>query len=215
MSPFKAILKLGTVAGNMPLWFIFSLFFVRIIYTVLKRNKINELIIIISSLVLCTFFHYIQFSYPIYISNICSGIFFFSLGHFINSKFPTIPKLVYIVILIIYISIIILYPSQVLMYDNYLIKGSYILWFIFSICGILLFILCCKTFLQKFQLLCHIGRDSLGYYVSHAFILNLVTLLNTNLFHIKPGYSLFILYISSCVIFLPLIVFYLKKYKII
>lgn len=215
LSPFKAILKFGTVAGNMPLWFIFSLVLVRIIFTFLKQRNIHELVIVISSLILCIFFHNIQFSYPIYIPNICSGIFFFALGHFINNKRPIIPQCIYIILLIIYISIIILYPSQVLMYNNYLVKGSYLLWFLFSICGILLFILCCKTYLYKSNLLCRIGQDSLGYYISHAIIINLITLLNTYLLHIKPSYFLFTLYLSSCIVLLPLIVCYLKKYKII
>lgn len=101
------------------------------------------------------------------------------------------------------------------MYNNSLIRGIYVLWFLFSICGILLFIYICKSYLYKSIFLCNFGKDSLGYYISHVIILNAITLLNVYIFHIKPGYFLFILYLFGCIMLLPLIVSGLKKYKII
>lgn len=89
LSPFKAIITSGAVAGNMPLWFLFSLFFLRIIYTLLKRYEIPTSIIIGVSAISCFLLHLLKVRHPLYLLNITSGLLFFSTGNVMNIYPPT------------------------------------------------------------------------------------------------------------------------------
>ncbi|WP_394369590.1 acyltransferase family protein [Bacteroides congonensis] len=215
LSPFKALLNSGTVAGALPLWFLFSLFFVRLIYTVLRCYIKSTLIILCSSLLLCYLLHIFQVSNPIWLANISSGLFFYTLGH----KLPAImhkhdSKYYLLSALLGYLLIAILYPSWVLMHNNQLVRGWWIFWVIYSCCGILVFNYIGEKWLCKISFLCTIGRNSMGLYISHPIVLNVMMLLNQYLFRFE-GLHLFLMLIVGHIVLLPLINKCLRYWKIV
>lgn len=105
-------------------------------------------------------------------------------------------------------------PSWVLMFNNELVKGYYLLYIIYSFAGIYAFNVLCEKYIGHSKLLGKIGKDSMGYYISHALIINIVTILNSKWFHLE-GYTLFAVYITALIMTLPFITSILKKQQII
>lgn len=125
-----------------------------------------------------------------------------------------ITKRICLISFIIYISIMFICPSWVLMFNNELVKGYYLLYIVYSVSGIFVFNYLCEYKFYRFRLLEIIGKDSMGYYVSHALIINILTIVNKEYFHLE-GYNLFVVYVLALMLTLPIITMILKKQRII
>lgn len=129
--PWHSLLMQGSIPGNLPLWFLLSLFCCRIILNELIKRGISVSWIIVLSLLGAYYLHLINFEGPFYFANTLTGLFFMSLGYKCGP-----PRLLYVCILIYAISLA--YPSFVGMRSNHLYYGFYLLWIIYSVCGILM-----------------------------------------------------------------------------
>ncbi|MBP5515593.1 MAG: acyltransferase family protein [Bacteroidales bacterium] len=69
----------GSVHGHTPIWFLFSLFAVQVIFTIIRKCKLNSVVIAVISLGLYFSSKYIGFR-PYWIYNISLGLLFYSLG---------------------------------------------------------------------------------------------------------------------------------------
>lgn len=79
----------GTFHGNIPLWFLYSLFIVQIIFNILRKIHINPIIIASFSLVWFFLNKYIGFR-PYWTYNIPMGLMFVALGYiFKNIQYDT------------------------------------------------------------------------------------------------------------------------------
>jgi len=209
LSPLKAVLNYGAVAGNMPLWFLSSLFVIRLLYTMINNANINKYLLLLCCLSGCWGLNFCEFEKPIYIANILSGMFYFSLGNILPP--PKCKKLLPAAF-ICYSIIIIFFPSWVLMYNNKLILGCYIVWHLYSVAGIICFNALCEKLSSKH--LSQIGRNSMGYYISHMPIILLINTINETYLHLEE-YCVFALIMLVMLLTLPIITYGLKAQKII
>ena len=188
-----SLLYCGSVPANLPLWFLPTLFAVRIIA---KVTSIINIKLCLLGGGIAMVLNYINFHYPLWIPNICSGLFFFSLAYLLNNI--QYRKVTFIISTCIYIAAF-AYPSIVDLRCNSLHSGNYALWLIFSTCGCIVFnniflhISTCSLIFKPFQIA---GENSMFIYASHWIIFFLLKISLTSLEISLTDYQRFILYIT-------------------
>lgn len=209
INSLRPVLHEGAVAGNAPLWFLFTLFCVRIIFCLIQRAKKFLPIFICLFGVLAFLLNYWHIKDYYWISNICSGIFFFGCGYiFKNIQYD---KYIFIISIIIYVGIIIYIPTFVDFRSNTFTKGNYFAWILSSLAGIIVFNNLFKLPPLQLKFLSSIGKDSMGYYVTHWIILGITYIFFFKFIEQDDKETWFISYFSFLIIFLPITNTLLKK----
>lgn len=169
--PLKELFYDGSLYGNKPLWFLFSFFVVKVIFSFVENNIKYPIVVILPAIVLA----YISYLYgnplPRYFANVCSGLAFFSMGYvFRKIQFLT-P--VSIIAIIAYLLFVVFEISSVDMFPNTLVRGNYLLWIVFSFVGCIAFNSIFEKIPYRFKLLSFVGKNSMVLYVTHFIILRL------------------------------------------
>lgn len=175
--PFKMFLSIGCLYSDSPLWFLFSLFFVNIIFYFasmrLKKEKYLFGFIVLCFLYACLDRYYL----PCYLSssNISLGLVYFYIGYRIrkanqtkvlNPKILVMALAIFVIISIFnpqWMQIVTLTQTEGLFTFNLLfaLSGTYILWYLFSL-------------FPKTSIFSYFGRNSMTYYVWHMIPLRMV-----------------------------------------
>lgn len=162
--PYSLLLQ-ESIPGNLPLWFLLTLFICRIIFNFLVKKGLCIFWIAFASLLLAFGMHLIDFKQPFYIANTMTGIFFISVGYICTRQVKISPPILLSCLIIYMLSMI--YPSFVGMRSNHLYYGSYMLWIVYSLCGIIFMnFLGCK-FLNNTKVLSFLGTYSMEIYCLH------------------------------------------------
>lgn len=82
--PYRSLLLTGSIPGNLPLWFLLSLFGCKVIFNFAMSRKISAELVASTSLVVVCLLHTIGFNHPFYVANVLTGLFFMSLGYIIT-----------------------------------------------------------------------------------------------------------------------------------
>ena len=167
--PYKSLLLTGSVPGNLPLWFLLTLFGCRVIFNFILSKNIPVVVVALASLIVAFFLHVIGFNYPYYIANIMTGLFFMSLGYIQARQNANTPPILALGIIIYVLSLF--YPSFVGMRSNHLYYGFYLLWIFYSVSGIITMNLIGGYLFGKNTFLRNVGRYSMEIYCLHWIIL--------------------------------------------
>lgn len=213
INSLRQILHEGAVAGNAPLWFLFTLFCVRIIFYLVHKLKQYSVIPICFFGILAYILNFWHIKDYYWISNICSGMFFFGCGYILKNV--QYNKYLFIISVITYIGIIIYIPTFVDFRSNTFTKGNYIAWILSSLAGIITFNNIFKYIPVRFKLLNNIGKDSMSYYVTHWIILSITYVLFFEFIEQEEKKIWFILYLVFLILLLPLanVLFKTKKLR--
>lgn len=204
-SAFKYLILYGSSLGNLALWFLFSLFCVRIIYACLRPSRLYPLLLILFAI--APAMHYMGIQHPYYLATISSGLFFYAMGDICrNIKIQNTALCA--LLCIMWIGITFFMPTLVDMRANFSIMGCYYLWYPTSLIGILAI----NSFFSKwsfsFPILQYLGQNSMGYYCVHLMILARMEAL------LKPylsPYAFLIIAILAMVTILPLVVVIIRR----
>lgn len=176
--PFELFTMIGSLASNDALWFLFSLFFVNVIFYFVVM-KVRKEVLLFSFAMLCYAWACLDsYHLPCYFSssNISLGLVYFYIGYqikktdtsyeFLNYKSFSVALIVFVAISIFnpqWMQIVTLDQSEGLFTLNlfYALAGTYILWFLLSK-------------FSKTQILSYFGRNSMTYYVWHMIPLRLI-----------------------------------------
>lgn len=213
IKPLVQIFYLGSSGGNWPLWFLISLFFVKIIAFYI--DSLNSIILYficgIITITIPFLMYYFKIEKFIYIANILNGLLFYWLGYKLKEKHYS--NTIFICSLCLFIIITVLIPSFTDIHKNTLDQGYYFVWLLNSICGIFIINNIAKRFHFKNHLLALIGKDSMFYYVTHWLFLSIAHILVINILHIH-NHSIY--FWATTILFItlsPLINKYLKGSK--
>lgn len=172
LRPFGHLLKNGSMPSSLALWFLLSLFWVKIIYAWICKNKYSLytalVICLLGGAFLCRFKIYL----PISLSTIFPGLLFFISGFFYNYYKLNDNKIVLLLSAFLYFFCLLCIDTTVEMRRNSMQEGLYFAWYIKSLAGIFLMIKFFSLF-HSFSFLSYIGKNSMGYYVLHWLILYL------------------------------------------
>ena len=165
LTPFKEILYVGAIQGNLVLWFLPTLFAAKIIFNYCLNHRISPYIIMVVSLFWGLIMYYTGNPIPPYITTTFTGLFFYSAGYLLKTK----QELKYIpyVSIVVMVSFWVLGVSAVNMKDNDLLMGFYPLWFLFSVAGCTAINYLMKISPYSFPILRWVGVNSLVIYCTH------------------------------------------------
>lgn len=221
LSPVASILKTGAAHGNLALWFLLSLFCVRIIFCLISSkiataNRLSTKYLWGGYLALacCVFLpvYYILdingIRYPLYISNISSGMMFFTIGYLlrnhVSTKYETLALLVVYVIMIVYL------PMEVDMRSGHLNKGFFVLWVPISVTGILAINGVFHNFFNKYNILSRIGSQTMSYYCMHWCVIIMVSMFFAVTENV-PNIPFLIALIIANMVILPIATYLIKN----
>ena len=171
VEPIKNMAYMGACGCNLPLWFLLTLFVVRVATHFGAKDKVYLAILFITTGIGCFLLQYVGFERPYYLANFCSGTFFFILGFALKDvqykkNFFYFSALLYFAMLI--------FHSAVDMFPNVLLAGEYFAWMVASIAGCVFFNnLFARVGGSCFNILAYIGKKSMFYYCVHWIILTI------------------------------------------
>lgn len=208
LTPFKEFVCTGSVTGNQPLWFLFSLFIVQLLFNELFVRKTKPILILLLSLLIpIVLFYCGDNNLFIYLANVPLGMAAYTCGYMIKEK--QFEKSFFFPALMIYLGVMLLQPSHLVFRSNTLNSGGhYLLAIAFSLSACVVFNNVFKK-LPNCSWLQFIGKNSMTYYVTHWIILNICSLVMINGFHCQNLW-VFVVMAMSCLI-LPTLIIKLKN----
>lgn len=202
----------GAIFGNLPLWFLTTLFCVVILYNYLVNRRVNKIVIIFVSLTIPFMIHLLKLPLPFYLKNIPLGIFFFAMGNYLKEK--QYKNTWAVISIIIAILILVFIPSRVDFRSNTLGCGYYLFWVVYSLTGIISLNFLFKKFgkiISKTPLQ-DIGEKSMDYYVWHFILILISGIIYRDILHIEEPYILLFLTIITMILLFPLCFIISKKW---
>lgn len=179
--PVKQLFYDSAIIGNLPLWFLLSLFIVRFIANEILKLRLNLAIVLLSLGMICYLSSLLPPFKVILLSNVPTGLFFFLTGYTINNRRSTFlvkqvknQSLIFACIILLYLSIVFFGQCYVDMRVNILWEGSYLCWLIGSVPACLAINIICEMKIFSKLGLGWIGRNSMMFYVSHWVIFYII-----------------------------------------
>lgn len=206
---FSSIIKTGSVPGNLPLWFLLSLFIVRIVYNASYNKLGNKYIwcILILPVLIKIVFDFTKIEFPFYIFNIATGIFFYLLGN--KLKKMNINWSIVAISTLLYLSSVIFLPQIVDMRTNMVIYGNYYGWLLISIIGIIAINALSFKILNYKNIFSLIGKDTMPIYCWHWIVILIVS--SIGFINHQNKYEYFLIEIVSILLFMLCLIFINKK----
>lgn len=200
----------GAVICNAPLWFLLSLFFVRLFFSLLHKYKIPIIVILTFSFLAGWLIYAKHVPIGLYFGDIAFGLLFFCLGFLLKEK--QYNNIVFIASLPVYLGLLVfLFISSFHSGYDTVILQPYPLIRLFNLAGIIVINNVFRR-LPKIQLpiLARIGKESMTPLVTHFIILELFIYFNSMIWHLPTHILLFII-IASMAIMLPLFVHFFNR----
>ena len=209
LSIAKSFILRGDMNGNLPLWFLITLFEVKLVYVFLSR-KMGGHTIFIAFFMLSGVFSYLNLHEPSYIFPFFTAMTFYSAGHLLVDKENSLLFFSFCVIL--YITAVLFYPQMVDLRTCTLKYGNYNVWIIVSVAACVTWNNLCK------HLVCYVpkaflqfGRDSMIYYVLHWLAISYSALV-LHLFIVDEyGWGYFGALSLMVIVLMTIAVYFLKK----
>ena len=208
--PVREILLEGSCFGNSALWFLVSLFVVKVVYNKLSRMRIKDAYIIVFFAGMAFLMNMYSISKPLYMANICSGMAFYSIGHFIKD-YQYNNRLVWMS-LFGYILAILYGWNYIDMRTNIAQRGNYLLWIPTALAGIILVNTIVKRIGEN-AFLSYIGKNAISFYVMHWIIL-ITAKIFSDLLMISDKYYVLLLMVLFEILILPISVVVLSSTKL-
>lgn len=218
IASLKSVLIEGNAVGNIPLWFLLSLFIIHNGFNFAKKY-LHPYVILAIAAVVPTCMHYAQIDIPV-ISHTFAGLFFFICGYVIGGSSIQLLKninenLQLAVFASLFISIMIFNPVRVSFIDNDLISGTYPCWFISYLVAILVVNNLARIVSNKIPLqnsyIASIGKNSMVWLVSHWILLTMCRIVVDDMLGISNSYILAAVMASVCIFIIPLLSRLLNK----
>lgn len=212
----------GAAHGNMPVWFLLSYFFVKLLFTYQQCRPINKTSVLYLPIVCLSIpflLHFCNFRYPYYLANIFLGLYGFYIGYIyklvsINAK----REYIFIVSCILYIGTYLLFKPSLDIRTNTLYSGYYLLWAIWSVSGCVFFYYVMrnlKWFSSLLQIigLAKVGEMSMSILVIHWPILLIGDYIRKVFLSVPNEYFLFY-YVGIVLLFIPPVHYLIKHSKL-
>ena len=194
----------GAVICNSPLWFILSLFFVRMFFSAARELHIPVVCIALVSLAASYGLYLASLPIGLYFENIATGLFFYSSGYLLKDRqYDNNVFFISAFIYVVYLGYCLLRRDVV---GEFVINTHtpYLPTILYYLAGIVTIDNLFRrfSFLQS-DWLARIGQDSMVYYITHFIPIFLILFLNETVFHLNQWIVLLLL-VLSLVVLLPL-----------
>ena len=179
-STIRALFLRGYVVGNLPLWFLLTLFGVRFVANKLLPERVGRYtwLKIVSVVLIGYAISYLAYRFnhrllPYWIANGAAGVSFFALGYAMRDLeqkwWLLLPcALVYVLGCIFGFPVVDMWPNEV-------VTGNYLLWIPVAFCCIVTFNAICRLVAQYIRVkpIEWVGQNAMTIYVAHILIVTL------------------------------------------
>lgn len=212
VTPIKWALITGSFTGNLPLWFLLSLFLVKLMIGLADRYKVPKSIILLGSLLVAgggticvsNSQHVI---YWVFSSSL--GLFFYLSGYYLRElQYNNI--WVKMLGLAVALLVIFVFPSNVDLHTDMTFKGYWIAYVIGSLGTIIVLNNIFRWRLLQMPLLTSVGKNSMDYYCAHWILFYAVLTVYDFPRNGLPDYDKFWTIIIAGIIFLPIYNYVIK-----
>lgn len=211
ISSFRDIIELGSAYGNLALWFLLSLFVVRILFAVIQTRVSRKSLWL--TIALPILFHLfkgnVNIDFPFYCSNILSGLAFYTLGFLLKDFKPSV--LLFMSFMLVYMSSVCFFPQRVDMRSDTITSGCYIGWITMSLIGIVVINHLCRIFFNFDNLISWVGKNAMPFYCWHLIVLKVISFFKLSAFMSNNWY--FILQLTIMAISLPALYFLQLRFE--
>lgn len=198
----EQLFKDMTFQGNQPLWFLFVLFMVRIIYNA-SIEKVSTLLLAIICVVIPLFLYHSSWDTPYYLASVPAGVVFYLLGNKLKNVIHD--RFVVIISAVIYIGCAFWGWNLIDMHWNICVSGHYYLWIPTSLAGIILINDIFRN-LPNIRLLEWLGKHSMEIFVTHTLVLEVAISIFKGVMGIRNIEHLALIFIISEILTLPLLI---------
>lgn len=179
LSPLKEIVMFGSCIGNLPLWFLPALFFVKLSYGIIDRYKMPKWF-------LCAVGIFIAYMgnmantdndnnwIPYTLINTSLGIVFYYGGYQLREL--QYDKRIITLAFVLYMATIVVLPSSVDFRTGVTTYGSWIIYLLSSFSGIIIINNLLKIKFLQIKFIKQIGKNSLSYFCFHWILFKLIDL---------------------------------------
>ncbi len=211
--PVAGILKNGSVAGNLPLWFLLTLFLVKAVFNILVNKKGPVVGVMTMAFIAATIANFANGELPLYCENFLSGMGFYSAGYLLKQR--QYSKLWFGLSVAVVGAIALFCPASVDMRTNNTATGIYWVWIIYCLGGIVMIDNLARLYPPHKSLITsilqHVGRYSMSYYVLHWVVMVIVTVALTGLIP-TTGWIYWVCMTVACLCVLPVADYLIMKY---
>lgn len=209
----KTFFTHGQLQGNGPLWFLLSLFLIRIFYNRFCHNCAIKISIILLSFIFLCYSHQTSWNLFLSVTHTLSGLIYFSLGDLMRTF--QFNKFIFIISACVFILIFVFVPiDSYVLYGNAVFPDKNYNWiFLYSLVAIIV----CHNLLERVPIkyflylpLQKIGQDSMTYYVTHILILTGCRILCSDILGLEQ-WLYFTIMIVTCIFTLPVLALFFKK----
>ena len=205
LSPIKDAFFSGSFSGNLPLWFLISLFLVKLIVGLADKYKINKICLLCSALILSgggTILIKYNNHLPYWVFSSALGLVFYLFGYYFReSQYKN--KWVKFLGLLAALVAIIGIPSGVDLRTDTTYKGLWIIYIIGSVGSIIIINNLFRLRIFQFPILTSIGRESMEYYCAHWILFTIILLACQFPNNDIPNYTCFWTLLMFSILILP------------
>lgn len=210
LRPWGSLLKHGSMPSSLALWFLLSLFEVKLCFNLIIKSRYKITILLLFFIISIIVAHK-RILLPLCLSTLFPGVLIYFMGYVYNNYSSKYSWGLAITAMLVFANVAIWDDSVVEMRNNFLSEGHYITWFIKSISGIIsLNFIAYK--LPSLHFLGKIGKDSMGYYIYHWILLILIWNLLSSFYSNFTSGLFIVVSCVVCIVVLPLLVYYSKIY---
>jgi len=211
--PLKEFILRDAIAGNRPMWFLFSLFIIRILYSFFNCKKIHDIYIIIIGIALSLTLHIYHVSFPNILGQVCLGCSFYATGHLLKTKQYQLHYTIRYFLLAICIFNLTSTKAKIGFVNNSSESTfTYIIALFYSLSCCILFNVLARRIVGRggFSWITLIGKDSMSFYCTHWIVIVVFRTVLLEWFHLDNT-EYFNITICILVATLPAINYLLKK----
>ena len=171
-TPARELWHLGAIGGNLPLWWLSSLFLARLIFNAILRQQKVVATLLISFLVLLPLllnFGFGRTTDHLYLANVPTLLLFLMSGYWLKQW--TANRYLLILSFFVYVLSVIFIPSYVDFRTGQLVFGSFPVWVLSSLAGILLINAAFAAIPFRMSVLTYVGRHSIIFFAVHWLVL--------------------------------------------
>lgn len=206
----------GCHISNIPLWFLFTLFMIKMIYPLFSLLRIKNVVLFVTLLITVQLVYCYKCKYgilvkPLWLYNTIIGMCFFCAGDILRNKQNSTS--IVLVCFITYVFINIVDFSYVDIKNNVILFGNYMAFFISSICGAVLINNIFSRITPPIKdwiiirTLSYIGKKSLLYLSAHWLVFDLFA----SRLNFKNAIYGFVIYSIIIFIFIPILDMFIAR----
>lgn len=203
LSIVKSFIVGGNLTGNLPLWFLVTLFEVKVLYVLLRKFMGGQIIFLLS-LFVAYVIYMMNLHRPCYIFSVFTAMVFYAGGNILAKHMYSSKMLVFSIM--IYVSSVAFFPQMVDLRTCTLVYGNYFLWMLVSIAACVTLnniVKYIEPYLPSFMI--KVGKNSMNYYVAHWLVLSYTSIIISKITEDSLGWKYFYLQFFTVILILPFI----------